>query len=857
MRSTNLRTVAHSHIRAERKKFVLTSIAIGMAAFFLAAVFILSQSLNASFRVAAAPIYSQADYVANAPGNQFVRQEEGASTLTEKQWQAIQDSPAVEATWARSDYYYSFSTGEGEGSSSIIRLSPTPSSPDLFPYTVEGSLPSSPQQVLISSATAEGKQLKIGDSIKFDTPYSQETPLDQPLTISGIFDVPSDLSADTSLALISQEASTQLMTATEEPGTTSYSEVIVKLKDPSAGLPQDLQNVLTSGGSSTALVINTGNEQISSYVKSLMNGLDILTYMLLIFAGIALVVSTFVISNTFRVLTTLRVTELAMLRTLGARRRQLTAMLLREALSIGLIASACGVGIAYLLALAIRFFIPEGVVIGLSPVAGLIGVLVSSLVTALASLLPAMAAMKVSPLEALSNAQKIEAEPAVSLKTMVLAGLLILAGTGAFIYANLHEESGLIILAVFVLTVGILLIFPLVLWLLLRVLQVLVKGSGFMTLALSQAVHSIRRTASTGTIIFLSSTLIAAVLTGYSTGMASNQKMTETEYPVAIDAYVFKEESTQGKSVALAEIQAKEAELDAVDHVTGASIAAPAGDMVQDDGSSPGTTAAVYAVDPAALEKAVPGLTEKLTDDTVILPSSYDKALDGKEVTIKAGDQSVRVRAQVSDLNLYMPLMTYQKAEPLLATGAKVAENYDYAALIDVATGVSSTEAQTVLDTVQNITGSTATAGGLIDRLRNEQMMRIFVTVVLGLLSVATLIALLGIANTLSLVAYQRRRENSMLRSIGMSAQKLTSLVALESVIVAILSLVCGVVVGIGLAVMAVQMLAVEGLEMIYSVPPFGMLVLAVLGIVLAYLFSLFPARRASRVSPVEALRLS
>lgn len=367
-----------------------------------------------------------------------------------------------------------------------------------------------------------------------------------------------------------------------------------------------------------------------------------------------------------------------------------------------------------------------------------------------------------------------------------------------------------------------------------------------------------RRTASTGTIVFLSTMLIAAVLTGYSTGSASNAKLSETSYPVALQAPVFEQESSEGKLVPWQDVEQKENELRSLEHVTGASIAVPAGKITEGMAEIPpsgGPT--VYAVDAQSIKQTLPRLEENLDENVLLLPSSFAPENDGKKVVITAGDSRVEVTARVSDLNFYMPIISHKTAEPLMAAYASVKEGY--AAMVNADSSLSSTEAKTLTDDVARVTASDQSKiyGGLTERLRNEQIMFIIVAMVLGLLSIATLIALIGIANTLSLSAYQRRRENAMLRSIGMSAKKLSSLVALESLIVAAVAVICGVAVGIGLAIMGVQTLAVDGIEMVYSASPFALLVLVIFAIGLAYVASLLPARKASKVSPVEALRVS
>ncbi len=863
MKTSTLKTVAHSHVTSQRKKFVLTSISIGVAAFFLAAVFLLTQTLTASFRAASEPLYSRADYVVNAPGSGLMLSAQQGSadqsaTLTQQQVDALKNSSEVDIVGTRSLTYLGFTTDKTSSSESM-RAEALPDSPDSFTYDFEGAPPTNKNQVAIPSTMADKLGLSLGDSISVEGPAGQAADTEnQAFTVSAVYSVDTTLSPDSMTFYFEPQVLDSLIPAAQNSSAelSNYEEVSVKLKDAAAGFPEDLKDKLSSGSADTQPVIVSSSEQVDLYVKQLSMGLDVLTYVLLTFAGIALVVATFVIANTFRVLTTLRVSELAMLRTLGAQRRQLTTMLLREALALGFFSSLVGVVLAFILAALAQLFVPRGIVIGFSPIAALVGIGVGTLVTVASSLVPAVKAMKVSPLSALSTAQRAESEPAVSRPTMTAGALLLVAGAGLYVFAVSTNQPFLVLIATFVLAIGALLLFPLLLWLLLKVLQRIARGST-VTLALNQAVNSMQRTASTGVIVFLSATLISGVLMGHSTGVASNAKMSETAYPVALNSPVFEEESEKGQHLEWSQIQQKEEELEGIDHVSSASLAAPAGVITEGFPEDQGQGPEVFAVDPEKISQTIAGLDQELAENTVLLPVAFDSSLDGKTVVISAGQHRIEATARVSEVGFYAPLISKNTAQSLLESADT--QTTGYSAMVNTEPGLTSVEAQTVLEEVASATGADESKifGGINDRLRNEQVMKIIVGVMLGLLSLATIIALIGVANTLSLSAFQRRRENAMLRSIGLSAKKLARLVALESLLIAAVSVICGIAAGIGLAMLGVQVLAVDGIDIVYAVNPFALLVVAVFGTGLAYLASLLPAKKASRVSPVTALAIS
>ena len=87
--------------------------------------------------------------------------------------------------------------------------------------------------------------------------------------------------------------------------------------------------------------------QLSSDVQS---GFSFFSIMLQVFGGIALLVGIFVISNTFSILVAQRTSELALLRAVGATRRQILGSVLIEAVMVGLVSAALGMGVGVLLA---------------------------------------------------------------------------------------------------------------------------------------------------------------------------------------------------------------------------------------------------------------------------------------------------------------------------------------------------------------------------------------------------------------------------------------------------------------------------------------------------------------------------
>ena len=177
----------------------------------------------------------------------------------------------------------------------------------------------------------------------------------------------------------------------------------VKFKgDDQAAARTELQNKLNTGDKSTEPKVTTGKEYLKKIQDQISAGFALIGTILGAFAALALLVSSFVISNTFAVLIGQRVRELALLRTLGARGSSLVLMLIVEALVVGIVFSAIGALAVYAVAglLSLLF---NNILITYDPMAFVAGVALCTIVTVLASLAPARTALRISPISAMGE----------------------------------------------------------------------------------------------------------------------------------------------------------------------------------------------------------------------------------------------------------------------------------------------------------------------------------------------------------------------------------------------------------------------------------------------------------------------
>jgi putative ABC transport system permease protein len=119
------------------------------------------------------------------------------------------------------------------------------------------------------------------------------------------------------------------------------------------------------------------------------------------------------------------------------------------------------------------------------------------------------------------------------------------------------------------------------------------------------------------------------------------------------------------------------------------------------------------------------------------------------------------------------------------------------------------------------------------------------------LLALSVLVSLFGIVNTLVLTIFERTRELGMLRAIGMTRWQVRSMIALESVVTALIGAVMGIALGIILSVL----LIVRVDFLVLSWPVVSLIVFALVAMFAGIVAAIFPAQRAARLNVLEALQ--
>jgi putative ABC transport system permease protein len=597
--------------------------------------------------------------------------------------------------------------------------------------------------------------------------------------------------------------------------------------------------------------------QVAEEAEDAVGGfMDAFRNVLLGFAAVALFVSAFFINNTFSIIIGQRTRQLALLRSLGASRGQITRSVLGEALAVGLLASALGIGFGLVIAVVLQaifdaagFGLPEQALL-LEPRSLVAAVIVGLGVTLVASLAPARRASSVPPVQGMqegfvpsrwsgSRRGLLGAVIVVAGSLLVVAGLWVAEGTTAVV--------ALLALGALGVFVGVAQLSPVVAvpvaGTLGRPLVPLLRVAG--RLAHANAVRNPDRTAKTASALMIG---LALVTTVFIVGTSMKESFAASiEDSVGAD-YVLSTEGFIGFSPALTEAVAALPEIEAVSGVRF--------NQLLFEGESRDVVAADATVADQLVDIDVQaGSLDDLDDESIFVHEDPARDLDlevGDVVTVEfatGGAQDLTVAGIHADAtyvgNYFIDLELYTRSYPT--------SDLDLLAFARLADGVDPAEGRRALDEVLVDHPQVKLDDRAGYQADQEAQFDSVLIAVNGLLGLALLIALLGIANTLALSVLERTREIGLLRAVGMRRRQTRRMILAESALVAVFGAVLGVALGL-----------VFGLALATAMPPSvittiaipsGTIVLIVLiAAVCGVVAGLLPARRAARLDVLRAI---
>jgi putative ABC transport system permease protein len=600
----------------------------------------------------------------------------------------------------------------------------------------------------------------------------------------------------------------------------------------------------------------TGAEVVEEESGGVSGFLDAFQNILLGFAAVALFVAAFFINNTFSIIVGQRTRQLALLRALGASGRQVTTSVLAEALLVGLLASALGIGFGLLIAVVLQailgaagFDLPSQGLVLLRRTFGA-AVVVGIGVTVVAALAPARRAATVPPVEGMREG--FVPHRSSPLRRALGGGTLTGLGVGLVLLGVFVAEATTTVIAALAggalaVFIGVSQLSPVVAVPLAGTLGRPVAPLFHLVgrLAHANAVRNPDRTAKTASALMIG---LALVTTVFIVGESMKRTFAEAiEGSVAAD-YVLSTEGFTGFSPAVTE---QLAALPEVGSVTGVRFGrflfeGSERDLVAADASTAGSV-----VDIGLLEGSFEGLDAG--DIFVHQDPAGDLGLEvGDQVTVQFPSSEPReltVAGIYADAalasNYLIDLELFEQEFP--------SSDLDLLAFATVAEGVDADQARAAIGGVLEQHPQVKLEDRATYQANQEAQFDSVLIAINGLLGLALFIALLGIANTLALSVLERTREIGLLRAVGMRGRQVRQTVLLESAMVAVFGAVLGVGVGVAFGiVLAVAM--PPSVVATVGIPTGTLAVVVAAAALCGVLAGLLPARRAARLDVLRAV---
>ena len=823
--------------RASRRRLVGTALAVFLGIAFLSGTLVLGDTLRANFDTLFADANAGTDVLIRSAstieaGGGRGPDVDGRSSVPASLADRLRDVAGVAAAEPSIQGYGQIIGADGQavGGNGPPRVAGNwITDADLNPYKlVKGRAPAAADEVVLNRGAAEAGKLKVGDRTVVQTPEPVS------VTVVGIatFGSEDGLGAVTFTAFTLAGAETHVA---KRPGMASA--IVLRAE---AGVSQEVLAERARPLAGDGMEVLTGAQVTAESRDDIgRQFLGLFTTFLTVFAGVALLVASFSIYNTFSILVAQRSRESALLRALGAVRGQIVAAVIVEAVLVGLVASAAGlfggVAIAGLLKGlfdSFGFSLPAG---GLVFDAGtaVTCISVGTVVTLVAGVFPAVKASRVAPVAALREHAAEAPRPsrarpvagavltAIGAAVVVAGGELAVAGLGAVLTIVGVVVFGPVVARPAAAVVG----WPL------RRLRGVTGG-----LARQNAMRNPRRTSGTAAALMVGVgvvtlfTVFAAsirtsiddtvsrsfggdlVVSGGSFGGGALDPalapqlaaLPEVETAVGLGQGVV-EIDGRGRRVTVADMASLSdlLDLDVREGTLGASQLA----VSSDENLPLGTPVAVRFVDGTTAEFTV-GAVYEVAD----VVGDY---LLSREAWAPHAGQDVDGQVLVA-LEDGVGLAAGKAAVAGVVAGADVMDRDEYVA--SVAQGVD-----------------------------------MMLGIVYVLLFLAIVIALMGIANTLSLAIHERTRELGLLRAVGQTRRQLRSMVRWESVIIALFGTVGGLGLGVFLGWALVQAASGTGFAT-FAAPAGQLAVVLIAGAVAGVLAGLGPARRAARLDVLAAI---
>ncbi len=702
----------------------------------------------------------------------------------------------------------------------------------------DGRSPSGPGEVALDAASARKAGYEVGDTAKIV--FQNGTGSFKVVGLVGFGET--DSLAGATLAAF------DLRTAQERLDKVGLVDQIDVVGSPSV-TPEDLRDAIAETLPRGVEAL-TGAEVADQGSAAVREGLGIFTNILLVFAGVSLLVGSFVIWNTFNVIVAQRRRETALLRAVGATRRQVLTGIVFEALVVGVVSSALGLLAGVGLAVGIRELLAfVGIEVpttsaAVEPRTVVAAVLVGVVVTLVAAVVPAFGATRVAPVEALRESTPT-AQSLGRARRVGGFALLALGFAGLVACAVVGRQPLLTAASTLVAFTGLVMAGPLLARAIAGVANRGRRGNGW-RLAARNVRRAPQRAAATALALTIGLTVVCAVAVTASSAKASVADLVSGGNRA--DLIISPLAQSGGASPVVADLLRERADVATVVEMryTGARV----------NGQSTALAGLSTTGIPQVADLGVAtGSLDDFTGGTMLLGTKAAEKLG-----VSTGDPVTVTFPETGDVPLTVvatferdALIGSQYVVALSDYAANVTSQLDQAILVREAAGADAAQVRADVTAaladypnldIQDAADLTADTQAEIDQLLG---------LVTALLALAVVVAVLGIVNTLALSVVERTRELGLMRAVGATRRQVRSLVRRESVLISLLGAVTGVVLGTVAGVALSRAMVDDGISRI-SLPTPTLVAYVVVAALVGVLAAVGPARRASRVDVLRAV---
>ncbi len=828
---------------AHKLRLALTAIAIVLGVTFVSGTFILTDTLHNTFTSLFGNIYQNIDFQVrgvaqfSAGTGEAVRNPVPESILA-----SVRGVPGVEAASGSVQGYAQFVSRDGKavstGGAPTLGLSFDPDSRISELRIVEGRAPTTSHDVVMDIGTAQKFGFAVGDRVRVLLAGPPKT-----FTITGLarFGTADNLAGATLAAFTMPTAQAVL----GDEGQFDAIDVVAAPGADKAAVEQGIARVLPRG-----VEVVTGQTVADEQTSSIDQALSFFSTALLVFAFISLFVGAFTILNTFSIIVGQRTRELALLRIVGASRRQVFRSVLTEAAIVGLVSSIVGLGLGVVAAIGLVALLRGfGITLPTGPPVFeartvVVALVVGVGVTVIAAVSPARRAVHIPPVAAIT-AQQVESD--VPFRRRFIGGASVALLGGVVLGVGLASpEIQLVGVGAVGLFVGVAMLAPVVARPLSSIIgRPLARALGVAgKLGRENSMRSPRRTAQTASALMVGLALVAAIsVLGASLSTSATSSI---DGAVSADLIVSTADNT-GPGTFSTTVPTVAS---AVPGVTGSSTVFGGQFEIRRSlemlrAISTRNLSATIIIHMTAGSPRALAAGDLLIDTST---ADSDHLVVGQTVPVRfalTGRSTMRIGG------IYRPNAL---AGSYLVGGAFYLSHYR-----------NPLPGAVLLRTDGNPAVQTRVAAALapypnvqvqsraqFDKSQTAQVDQLL-GLVYALLALAVLIALIGIVNTLMLSVFERTHEIGLLRAVGMRRRQVRTMIRSESVILSIFGAIIGIVIGTGLGVALVSSLRSQGISDTV-VPVSSLVVFLVLSAVLGLLAATWPARRAANLDVLAAI---